>query len=276
MSEKILEIKYHCQHPSCQVFCKRGELVMPEAEFNELKAAIDGEDIFKSPRVICRMGFSQPFKALSVTELTEDAQEQDSEANLLDLAKTNPLAALVIEHREVTRLLDRFENDVRKRDIDAMWITSRLLENEIMLHSIHKEEEILFPLIAKQAPQSSAAMNVILEDHKEFLSLLHSCRCALQHGDILDGIISSIITNLRSHIIKEDEEFFPMIDQELSEENKASVLAAMKAKAASFEPQGPGDIKEFFESPFLNNRKEFEFESLSIKRAGTDDCWSCH
>ena len=24
MSEKFLEVKYHCQHPSCQVFCKTG------------------------------------------------------------------------------------------------------------------------------------------------------------------------------------------------------------------------------------------------------------
>ena len=45
---------------------RRGKLSIEETEFEELKAVFEEEELFKSPRGICRMGYNQPFKIVSV------------------------------------------------------------------------------------------------------------------------------------------------------------------------------------------------------------------
>ena len=147
----------------------------------KLGEAKEGEDIFKSPKDACRMGFAQPFKALSVSEedLNEDGEIIEEEVSE-EAEKNNPITLLKNEHKHVIEVLETFEHHLKKRDIPALWLSATDLENEIMLHSIMKEEQGLFPVIAGKVPMVEAYMAIVLEDHKEFLSLLHSFRCGLQ------------------------------------------------------------------------------------------------
>ena len=177
MSEKNLIVKYHCQHPSCQVFCKKGELELEESHFEELKLAYEEGDIFKSPRGVCRMGYNQPFKIVNVREDSAEGEEVPDQFDA-----TDPIQVLKAEHKGILATIERVEELIRLRDVDGLWTATADLENEITLHSVKKEEEALFPVLAKRAPLSHSFIQIVHEDHKEFISLLHSFRSGIQNN----------------------------------------------------------------------------------------------
>ncbi len=223
MSGKMLEIRYRCQHPSCVVNCREGVIAVEEGYFRELSSACGDTGLFKSPKGICRMGFNQTFKALSIGD------QSDAPEDAAPRMAADPIAILKEEHRTVLGLLDRIEDEIKRRDIDALWGLTAELENDIVLHSIKKEEEVLFPLLGTAlVPMGGGLVAVVAEDHSELMSLLYTFRSSLVGGEILDGLASSIITNLKSHIRKEDNEFFDLVDKCLTDEMRTKLLAAME------------------------------------------------
>jgi hemerythrin-like domain-containing protein len=271
MSQKNFAVKYQCQHPSCQVFCKKGELTLEEAEFEELKTVFDEEELFRSPRGICRMGYNQPFKIVSVREEAAEGDEASVEVDA-----TDPIQILKAEHKEVLAKLDALEEQLRQRDIDGLWTATADLENEITLHSLRKEEEGLFPILATKDPMAQAFIQIVHEDHKEFISLLHSFRCGLQEDQILDGIVNSLVTNLKNHIKKEDDEFFTMVEECLSDKDRKLLLKRMNEIERNFVPEKIGNRSDKIESPFLENRKTLDAEITAVKAENCTDDWSCH
>jgi len=269
MIETILNVKYRCQHPSCQVFCKKGKLTIEESMFEELSAAFEEDGLFKSPRDACRMGYSQPFKVVSIE--AEGAEEVRG-----DIDSADPVEILRQEHLEVLKKLDIVESQVKKRQLEELWISTAALEDEIMRHSIEKEEGTLFPLLRNKSPMAEVFMQIVNEDHKEFISLLHSFRCGLQEDDILDGIINSVIINLKNHIRKEDEEFFSMVDESLDERDRAKLLEGMKRVDEKHVTIVAGDRGHKIESPFLENRKILNAEIDHIRKEYIVDDWGCH
>lgn len=271
MSQKNLAVKYQCQHPSCQVFCKKGELSIEGAEFEELKGAFDEDELFKSPRGVCRMGYNQPFKIVTVRE---ESAAPESEGVKVD--PNNPIEILKSEHLGVLSKLDALEYQLRQREKDGLWAATAELENKIMLHSIGKEEQGLFPILATKDPMSKAFIHIVHEDHKEFLSLLHSFRMGLQNDQILDGIVNSLVTNLKNHIKKEDDEFFTMVDECFDDKDKALLLERMQEIEKNFVPQKIGLRSEKMDSPFLEDRKTLDAEITAVKAENCTDDWSCH
>lgn len=275
MATKMHKIKYECQHPSCQVFCKKGVLQIEDGLYKELDEFHEEEGIFKSPRELCRMGFSQPLKVLEIEEAAEGADMNATDESFSP--ENDPVALLIEEHKFITEHLDTFEDSLKKRDVDALWLASSVLENDIMLHSVKKEESALFPLLGDKIPMGDAYMQIMHEDHKEFLSLLHSFRCALQDGgEILDGIINSVIVNLRNHIKKENEEFFLMVRDALDAADREKILSAMKKIEELHVVVPAGDMNEKVVSPYLENRKYMNSEIAAAKSMGSTDDWSCH
>jgi len=258
------------------VFCKKGALELAEAEFLELKGAYEGEDIFKSPKHGCRLGFDQPFKVVAIEDITKGSQIPEQKVSTGSRVEVDPIQTLKEEHQVVLKKLGELENLVRKRDIDRVWFKVAEIENEILLHSIKKEEEFLFPYIIKNVPMGIAYVNIMNEDHKEFISLLHSFRCALQEDEILDGIISSVIVNMRNHITKEDQELFAMVYDVISDEDKLFLDRGMKKLEKEHVRVEAGDRSEKIQSPYLENRKYMDAEIAHIKQKSTTDDWSCH
>jgi hemerythrin-like domain-containing protein len=273
MPDRVLKIKYKCLHPSCQVNCSRGELTLEESQFDGLLKAFEEEEKFKSPRGVCKLGFSQPFKALSVKSAEEAGASVEGSANK---AARDPLKVLREEHQVVLKKLDFIEDQIRTRDIPGLWESTAAVENDMILHSIKKEEGVLFPLVLKKSSKEHTFIQIFHEDHKEFLSLLHSFRCGLQEDEILDGIVNSLIVNLRNHFLKEDEEFFTMIDEYLGAEDKAKILKDMNKIQGGFVPAVAGDRREKIKSPYLENRKRLDTEIAHAKHQSIKDDWSCH
>ncbi|MFQ5585735.1 MAG: hemerythrin domain-containing protein [Thermodesulfobacteriota bacterium] len=277
MSKPQLKIKYRCLHPSCQVFCKKGELTLDDENFGELTAAYDEESVFKSPRNYCRLGFAQPFKAVSMEEVVPSYPGEDASADAQQSQGeiTDPLDMLKGEHQGVLKKLDAIEEQIRRRDLDALWLTTAAVENDIVLHSIMKEEQALFPAIENVIPMGPSLISIMHEDHKEFLSLLHALRAALQDGEVLDGIANSIIVNLRSHIRKEDSEFFGMIDDHIDEEMKKGLLDQFVAIDKSYVPIEPGVRTGGRLSSYSELRKKIDAEVDAMRHNLVNQESSC-
>ncbi|MDH4226226.1 MAG: hemerythrin domain-containing protein [Deltaproteobacteria bacterium] len=264
MSEQYLSVEYTCKHPSCQVFCKKGEIAIEKSYFEELSAEIPEEGVFKSPNGACRMGFSQPFKAVRVVPMTEEAMQAKA-AEAEKASEKDPIARLSAEHQEVLKKLDIIEDQVRLRDVEGLWISTAAVENDIILHSIKKEEEVLFPLVRERIPMGSALIAIMDEDHREFISLLHGFRYALQEDAIEDGLVRSLMINLRNHIRKEDEEFFRFCNDYVSDEEKATMFAVMTKMEGEHKTLEAGDRKAKPLAPLGEDRKVIDAEIRSLK-----------
>ena len=267
MPERTLSIQYECLHPSCQVFCKKGVLDLEEALYKELSEGTTDDKAFKSPPGSCRLGYNQMFKVISVN--SQSGAKPSKPAITPEASKSvgvnGPLASLSTEHSAVLEKLDLIEAQVRTRDIDGLWTTTSSVENDIVIHSIKKEEEALFPIVVKKLSMGPALAGIMIEDHREFVSLLHAFRCGLQDGEILDGLVSSLIINLRNHISKEDLEFFPMIDAHLDDNEREDLFKRMSVMEKNHEPLKAGDRSKKELVPYSVDRDRLEAEIASLK-----------
>ena len=270
MSERILKIKYECLHPSCVVLCKNGELTLPEDFFAELSSSCE-EKIFKSPKNFCRMGYSQPFKTLDVKKV-KDAEAAEEERIGESEKLADPIAALIDEHNLVLKKVEAVERHLEKRDMEGLWVSTQDLDNILHLHGGIKEEEVLFPALKGLVPFGEGLVACINEDHREIVSLVYSFREALTDGNINDKIIGSAIVALKSHIRKEDNEFFEFVKKYINDEMKKTIMAEMERAEKAFIPKGPGERK-------FNEQKAGEramhHEKLNVAReTSLDTC--CH
>ncbi|MEE9583846.1 MAG: hemerythrin domain-containing protein [Candidatus Brocadiales bacterium] len=248
---------------------------MGPAEFDELSAYYEEEARFRSPKGVCKLGYAQPFKAISGSGRSAEGADREQVA-ASNKVVTDPLEVLKQEHQGILEKLDLIETQVRRRDVKGLWESTAAVQNIIVLHSIRKEEEVLFPIVYKRSPEGLTFMQIVHEDHKEFLSLLHSFRCGLQEDEILDGMVNSLIANLRNHIRKEDDEFFALIEDHLTAEDKSTIIGRMNRVGLEFVPEPAGDRSEKIKSPFLEDRKLLDAEIAHAKHESIKDDWSCH
>jgi len=240
MTTHLFEIKYKCLHESCFASCKKGNLSLEESEFNKLSSYED-KSLLKSPKGICKLGFTQKFK---IEKVKDSLSKKDNNEIITDNS-SDPIEILIQEHQIVLELLDRIETHIRRRNVDGLWTSVCELENEITLHSIVKEEGVLFPLLENVGSQIIAFLGIIKEDHREVFSFLHSFKSALIDNEILDGIGHSLVANLRTHISKEDNEFFEVVNHYLTAKDKENLLIKMKKAEESFVPEEVIDLNEF-------------------------------
>jgi hemerythrin-like domain-containing protein len=264
-------------HPSCVVNCREGELELDPGYFKELSAAYEGDDLFKSPQGICRLGFNQQFKVLSLKTVSEgDLQAAEQAEGLAEEPATDgdaPIEILMAEHQVVLKKLDEIELQVRRRDVEALWVLTAELVNQIIRHSLKKEEEILFPVLDELIPLAEGLVAIVREDHAELMNLLHSFRVGLSVGEIMDGVINSMIVNLRNHIRKEDGEFFTLIKGQLGSDAAKLILDGMEKVDETFVPVETGElaIDKARESDQAKKRRFFEDQAAAAREATQND-----
>lgn len=269
---KMVEVKYRCMHPSCVVNCREGVIGIDESLLNDLSVNGDEEGLFKSPPGICRLGFSQTYKILSKADIDEAASKEFDV-----LPENNPIALLVTEHKTILKRLSVVEEQLAKRDIDALWQSTVDIENELNLHSGKKEEEVVLPALCNLMPLAETLVAIIKEDHREILSLLHAFRDALIDGEIIDGLLKSMIVSLKGHIRKEDNEFFEIVDRHLDEASCAELIEGMKKIEAEFVPAVAGDRKKLALERRASkaNREHIEEAFKALRETELDSC-NCH
>lgn len=258
MSKQMLEIKYRCMHPSCCVNCREGLIGIDEGLFQDLSSFYEDKELFRSPHGICRLGFSQAFKVITMTKEAEGGQTAAEELPLTE----DPIAILIEEHRKIISLMESIQNEhLRKRDMDGLWAATAELENHITLHSGLKEEEALFPALRDLLPFGEGLVAIVKEEHREIMSLLHNFRKALEEDNIMDGIIRSMIVSLKSHIRKEDYEFFELINKCLNNSIRKKIVEDMKRVEAVHVPIVAGERRR----KKNEQRDQFDEDILAVR-----------
>jgi len=267
MAPQLLEIMYKCMHNSCYVNCREGILTVEEGRFKELSSPTE-EGVFKSPRGICRMGFSQNFQVVKMQRLGSGVPF-DQGSSQLDPSQ-NPLLILVEEHKFINAKLVMIEEQIKKRDLDALWASTKDIENDLVLHSGIKEEEVLFGLTQGLLPFGETLQDIIKEEHREIITLLNNFRGALEIGELNDGIIDSVIVSLRGHIRKEDQEFFEIIDKCLNDGIRLKITEGMKAVEEKFVRAEAGVRKMNVKQ--LAKQEHYHDQVMALREAGCDTC----
>lgn len=281
MSVKMVDIKYRCLHESCCVNCREGYITVEEAVYDALIAESTAADVIKSPKGACRLGFRQPYKILKVEReelASADGVTTQPYVTSPTSAEEGPIALLMAEHKEIIKKLQLVEEHLRIRDVDALWISTNDLENLVNMHSGRKEEDVVLPILGEILPFGHGLGAIIKEEHREIVSLLHAFRSALQDGDINDAIIRSTIVSLKSHIRKEDYEFFSLVENGLDDETKQRLLDGMADAEREFVMVPPGDRAVKTEEQKLEAAKRVQFHDdiLSVKDNALTDTGCCH
>lgn len=274
MSQNYLRIKYRCQHPDCQIKnCRTGEIDIDEMEFIELSSSADDKALFKSPRGICRLGFAQTFKALEVRNVSDISEDTVVET---DAEEVNPVSILREEHQRVLRRLDVIEDMILRRDMDGLWVNLAEVENDIVLHSIRKEEGVLFPLLIKLDPVNEKYIEIIKEDHRELIVLLHAVRDAMCEDEIPDNVLRSALSNLRSHISKEDEEFFYIVEECLDSDSRRTLLEGMDLAEKSHVLITAGERTRGIHNHEDDSPDKMRYREEVLSARQSDEKDSCH
>ncbi|OGQ57847.1 MAG: hypothetical protein A3J24_02040 [Deltaproteobacteria bacterium RIFCSPLOWO2_02_FULL_53_8] len=281
MSTIMVDIKYRCLHQSCCVNCREGLITVEEAVYNQLIAESVEKDVIKSPKGACRMGFRQPYKILKADRqevVDEDTSEISPYVTSPTEAEEGPIALLMAEHREIIKKIGVIEDHLRIRDIDALWVSTCDMENMLNLHSGCKEEDVALPILNEAVAFGHALGAIVKEEHREILSLIHAFRSALQDGDINDAIIRSMIVSLKSHIRKEDYEFFTLVEGGLDDETKRRMLAGMEEVEKTFVPVEPGNrlIMTNAQKEEAARRSAHHKEVLTVRDIANTDSACCH
>jgi len=272
ITDRTLKIKYTCLHPSCVVYCKEGELFLLESEFNQLSSSYKDKAVFKSPKNACRMGFPQQFKALNIVMVEDGEVARESVQPEEKSSERNPISVLIAEHKKVLEKLERVEEHLVKRDIEGLWVSTSALDNILHLHGGIKEEEVLFPALRGLVPFGEGLVACINEDHREIVSLIYTFREALRDGNINDKIIGSAIVALKSHIRKEDNEFFEFVKKYINDEMKEAIMSKMELADKAFVPQEPGE--RLPDEQKAIERAKFHEKTVESREIACDTC--CH
>ena len=164
-----------------------------------------------------------------------------------------PTEILTDEHRLILEVLDCLEAAASRLDdgdaIDpAFFLEAAEFASGFADRCHHaKEEDILFvAMTARDMPQDSGPVAVMLHEHEEgrrYTAAFRSAAERLQAGDA--GAAADIVRNvfdyvelLREHIHKEDNVLFPMAEQVVPEDEMRAVAEEFRKVTAADENAG--------------------------------------
>ncbi|MCZ6692075.1 MAG: hemerythrin domain-containing protein [Planctomycetota bacterium] len=139
------------------------------------------------------------------------------------------------EHQVILSRLGELEDALKDLDLAMLEDVLRFFEADLPLHR-RKEEEILFPVLARHIGAEGGPISAMLAEHETEKAYLEDLRRAVNEvksgadaGGAVRSSATAILFLLRAHIQKEDEFLFPMAEQFLTDEEKAEVGRAMEA-----------------------------------------------
>lgn len=173
------------------------------------------------------------------------------------MSGTDPIAALVEEHRQFLGRLDGFATELRGwlarpriAPIEARSIVdyAEFLARDVDRWHARKEEEFLFPALGAHLPVDAGPLATMIAEHElvreEQRVLALGGRRLGSDGEALDALQGVVRaeerarTLLTSHIEKEDQVLFPMARSLLSEDEMARVARGFDGIDSEREREG--------------------------------------
>lgn len=156
---------------------------------------------------------------------------------------TEPLR---LEHEVVLERLKTFEKALDEADWNGIRETLCFFDERLVLHR-RKEEEVLFPALGGHIGTEGGPIACMLHEHQDERGKIEAIRAAMSRGTERPETLKTvqdaggyILELLRSHIAKENQILYPMVENTLSGEEKERVEKGMNAIGYCW---GPGDPK---------------------------------
>jgi hemerythrin-like domain-containing protein len=161
--------------------------------------------------------------------------------------KCKSIALLSSEHKIILRTIDVLESmakqaeagkEFTKEDVNGIIEILRIFADE--LHQA-KEENVLFPVFTKACDSSETdAIRHMLFEHEKDRSLIERLQNALLRSQPAEfaGHASYLAEILRTHIYKEDNILFDLIDKRLSDEDDVNIVREFQGFDRDFKTSG--------------------------------------
>ncbi len=147
---------------------------------------------------------------------------------------------LVAEHETVLKKLEEIRRAAVAGNVAGVASLLPFFEKDIQLHR-RKEEEVLFPAIARACGEDGSPVGCMLEEHKIEKGLVERIRKDVDgsggqgQSRTLAMDVEEFVNFLRFHIQKENEVLFPLAESVLPPGEKETVFDGMRRIGACCE-----------------------------------------
>ncbi|MEJ7585179.1 MAG: hemerythrin domain-containing protein [Acidimicrobiales bacterium] len=140
------------------------------------------------------------------------------------------------DHKTVEQLFKRFEKAGDRALVEKREIVDRIVE-ELSVHAAI-EEQLFYPVVRATVPDTEDIALESLEEHHIVKWVLSELDKMSPEDERFDAKVTVLIENVRHHVEEEEDEFFPMVRDELGR-NALSDLGDAMTVAKKVAPTHP-------------------------------------
>ena len=140
------------------------------------------------------------------------------------------------DHKTVERLFKRFEQAGDRAFVEKRDIVDRIIE-ELSIHAA-VEEQLFYPVTRATVPETERIALESLEEHHIVKWVLSELDGMSPEDERFDAKVTVLIENVRHHVKEEENDYFPMVRDELGRTALADLGEAM-ATARQLAPTHP-------------------------------------
>lgn len=180
----------------------------------------------------------RPYDRMTREELYELAQRRDLEGRsrmskqelveALDEDDTGPdaVALLTRQHDEFRRLFEEF-GELSGRPSERKGQLVRELITLLVKHA-EIEEQVFYPAVQAELSDLRSDVDESLEEHHAAELLLSELDSMTPDAERYDAKVTVLIETVSHHLEEEEQELFPEVTRQLSEERRRAIGAAME------------------------------------------------
>jgi hemerythrin-like domain-containing protein len=131
------------------------------------------------------------------------------------------------DHKAVEQLFKRFEKTGDRAHVEKREIVDRIIE-ELSVHAA-VEEQLFYPVARATVPDTEDVALESLEEHHIVKWVLAELETMAPQDERFDAKVTVLIENVRHHVEEEEQEFFPLVRDELGRNALADLGEAMAA-----------------------------------------------
>lgn len=131
------------------------------------------------------------------------------------------------DHKTVEQLFKRFEKAGERAHVEKRQIVDRIIE-ELSVHAA-VEEQLFYPVARATVPDTDDVALESLEEHHIVKWVLSELEKMAPEDERFDAKVTVLIENVRHHVQEEEQEFFPMVRDELGRSALSDLGEAMAA-----------------------------------------------
>jgi hemerythrin superfamily protein len=146
------------------------------------------------------------------------------------------ISMLKDDHQKAEQLFKRFEKAGGRAHVEKREVVDRIIE-ELSVHAAI-EEQLFYPVVRATVPGTEHIALESLEEHHIVKWGLSALETMSPEDERFDAKVTVLIENVRHHVQEEEDEFFPMVRDELGR-NALSDLGDAMAAARKVAPTHP-------------------------------------